>query len=86
MNNRFRGIDYRLTEKGYDPDNMPSVNTPEYDAMRFDVAYYNWRLEQPYLMQYYDGQNKQVVMRSHCCYMVRMDDIDISPTAIEKRG
>ena len=64
VNNRFRGIDYRLTEKGYDPDNMPSVNTPEYDAMRFDVAYYNWRLEQPYLMQYYDGQNKQVVMRS----------------------
>ncbi len=78
VNNRFRGIDYRLTEKGYDPDNMPSVNTPEYDAMRFDVAYYNWRLEQPYLMQYYDGQNKQVVMRSPLLLYGADGDIDIS--------
>ena len=78
VNNRFRGIDYRLTEKGYDPDNMPSVNTPEYDAMRFDVAYYNWRLEQPYLMQYYDGQTKQVVMRSPLLLYGADGDIDIS--------
>ena len=46
--------------------------------MRFDVAYYNWRLEQPYLMQYYDGQNKQVVMCSPLLLYGADGDIDIS--------
>ena len=31
-------VEHTLVEKGYDPDDMPSANTPEYDMLRANLC------------------------------------------------
>ena len=71
-------VEHALVEKGYDPDDMPSANTPEYDKMRFDLAYSIWDSEKAYVVQYYDGQENRVTMRSPLLLYGKNTDIDIS--------
>lgn len=70
-------VEHTLVEKGYDPDDMPSANTPEYDKMRCDLAYSIWDSEKAYVVQYYDGQENWVTMRSPLLLYGKNADADI---------
>lgn len=80
-------VEQRLIYDGYVTNDLPAANTPEYEKLRKELSATMYT-DQPYVLQYLDGQNRSTVMRSvlYVPYYTSEDfcyEIDISDFSTE---